>query len=95
VRLRHSAIAKIVAVWFVAMIVLPFTAPFQSYELTDSSSSSSHQALPKDKSDSDDNLVPPPDWCPAPPPLNVVGIGRRAHSGCVDHHSLDHTVLRL
>jgi hypothetical protein len=32
--LRRSTISKIVAVWFVALIVLPFTAPFQTLDLT-------------------------------------------------------------
>lgn len=32
--LRRSTISKIFAVWFVALIVLPFTAPFQTLDLT-------------------------------------------------------------
>jgi hypothetical protein len=95
VRLRRSAIAKIIALWFVAMIVLPFTAPFQSYELAGSSSSSSQQALPKDKGGSDDKLVPPPESSLLPPATHVVVIERLTHSDQVDHHPVHHAVLRL
>ena len=32
IRLRRSAFSKAIAALFVAMIVLPFTAPFQTYD---------------------------------------------------------------
>ena len=51
--LRRSAVSKLLALWFVVLIVLPFTAPFRAWEIgapikPPSSDAFSSDKLPKD-----------------------------------------------
>ena len=53
---RSGLLAKASAIWLVVLILLPFTAPFPTYELPNSDHS---PVQVKDKSGSDDMLVTP------------------------------------
>jgi hypothetical protein len=50
--------AKVCALVFLALILIPFTAPFRTIDLAGSHSDRAHDGLPKDKTGSDDKVAP-------------------------------------
>jgi hypothetical protein len=50
-RVREHALSRLCAAWFIVLILVPFTAPFPTFHLTDTSGGHSHEALPKDLKD--------------------------------------------
>jgi len=58
VGLRRHLVSRLAAVWLVTLILLPFTAPFATYQPA-SSSSHSLDGIPKEKTGSDDKLIVP------------------------------------
>ncbi len=70
--LRERAVSKISALTIVTLVLLPFTAPFKTYDLAGARNDSSQDGLPKDQIDSDDKVVGPSDESFVPPVLNVV-----------------------
>jgi hypothetical protein len=74
-RLRQHALSKVCAAWFITLILLPFTAPFPTYQLDHSSNGFPYDAIPKevkDKIGSDDELALPSGWSVVPVTLNIV-----------------------
>ena len=59
--LRRYTISKFSALCLVLLIVSPFSAPFKTVDLASSHGDSSPGNLPKDKVDSDEDFVRPPD----------------------------------
>ena len=55
-RIRHHTLARLSAVWLTVLIVLPFTAPFATYDL----SHGQHEVLCKDKTDTDTAILQAP-----------------------------------
>lgn len=97
-RLRRHALSKICAVWFVTLILLPFTAPFPTYQLDHSSNGLPFEAIPKevkDKIGSDDGLALPSGWSVVPVTVNVVFARPFLDFKHTTSHPARHTVLRL
>jgi hypothetical protein len=94
--LRRHTISRVCALWIVALILIPFTAPFKTYELRGSShDASSHDGLPKDKAATDEKLAGLPHASQFAPPLRIVVVSlvtRRTDGG---HHQPRSTILRL
>jgi len=73
--LRRHLVSKACALWFIVLILLPFTAPFPTYHLQGSSSGRPYDALPKDlreKAGSEDKLALPTEWSMLPDALDTV-----------------------
>ena len=85
------------ALWIVALVLIPFTAPFKTYELAGSpqDAASSHDGLPKDKVASDEKLAGLSHVSEFPPPLCVVVVSLVARQTDTGHHQLRSTILRL
>ncbi len=97
VLLRRHAVAKIFAFAFIALILLPFTAPFPTYQL-DSAHGHPYDALPKEfknKLGSDETLILPSDCRLSLPALSDVVVGSFVCLDQISDHPLHHTVLRL
>jgi hypothetical protein len=97
VRLRQHAVAKLSAVTFVVLILLPFTAPFPTYHL-DPKTGHPFEVLPKDfknKLDSDEGLILPSDWRLSLPAWADISISAFVCSRQVVDCPTQHTVLRL
>jgi hypothetical protein len=95
--LRRHAIAKLSALAFIALILLPFTAPFPTYWL-DQGHSRPYDALPKDfknKLDSDDGLILPADVSVSLPALAELPVRVFSHSHQIASYPLHHTILRV
>ena len=67
-------ISKICALVFLALILVPFTAPFRTFELPSPHSDRSHNGLPKVKIGSDEKLVSSPAVSMGPPALTIVTV---------------------
>ena len=96
-RLRKHGISRVCAIWFIALILLPFTAPFPTYQL-DGANSHPYDALPKEfknKIDADDRLIVPADVRLAVPAFASVALGVFLPPDRVAAHPLQHTILRL
>jgi hypothetical protein len=92
--LRRSLLSKAFAVWFVVLIVLPFTAPFQVWSDRDPiSKAHSDNYKSPDSLSSDAAIV---GWSPFPPALKAGATIRRPrlNGARVTPHTLP-TVLRL
>jgi len=97
-RLRQHAIAKLSAIAFIALVLMPFTAPFPTYQLDSAHGSPFDAPLPKEfknKLDSDDGLILPSIDCTCVPGLSAVTIRPLLLSNLIVGPSLQHTVLRL
>jgi hypothetical protein len=92
--LRQSLLSKLVAAWFIVLIVLPFTAPFQTYDpRAPIGSAPAHDLKTSDKLSNDAAVV-------ALAPLSVTVsrtfaqiYGRAARTN--DRRPADLAVLRL
>lgn len=97
VLLRRHAVAKIFAFAIVALILVPFTAPFPTYQL-DLWHGHPYDALPKEsksKLESDDTLILPSDCPLSVPALSEVFVSSFVCSDQIADHPLHHAVLRL
>jgi len=68
--LRRHAFSRAFALFFIALILIPFTVPFPTYQLHQSSSDHPLNALPKpvkDKTASGDEAISLPSYALAPP----------------------------
>jgi len=92
---RRRMISRICALWLVTLILLPFTAPFKTYDLGTSSSHRSLDWLPKDNTDSDEKLPPPSDWFLIPRELNTVRLKASVPLSRIEEHQRQYTLLRL
>ena len=95
VSLRYRAIAKISAACLIVLSVLPFSAPFKTFDFVTHHSDSPAGSLPKDKVDSDDESVGVADESLIPPTLKFVVAAPLTCSSQLDCHPLPSTVLRL
>ena len=95
--LRRRTISRVCALWIIGLILIPFTAPFKTYQLEGSgqNSASSHDGLPKDKAATDEKLAGVSHAAQLPPPFRVVVVSlvtRPTHFG--QYHPPS-TILRL
>jgi hypothetical protein len=95
VSLRHRAIAKISALCLIVLSVLPFSAPFKTFDFSAHHSHGPDGSLPKDKVDSDDESVGVTDESLIPPVLKAVVVASFTGSSQRDGHPLPSTVLRV
>ncbi len=58
--LRRHTISRIAALWLLSLILIPFTAPFRTFDLASSPVGQRYDTIPKDKADCDDAVPPPP-----------------------------------
>jgi hypothetical protein len=93
--LRRHTISTVSALWLVALILLPFTAPFKTYDLFGSDTGHSHVGLVKDKIGSDEKVVDPADESPVPPFLNAIVIESFSSTNQIEEHPLQHAILRI
>jgi hypothetical protein len=56
---RRHPISRVCAIWSIALIVIPFTAPFKTLDLGSPTSGHSQDGSPKDKTDSDNKVGEP------------------------------------
>ena len=95
VSLRHRAITKISAGCLIALSVLPFSAPFKTFDFATHDNRCPDGSLPKDKADAGDESVGVADESPIPPPLKAVVVAVFVCSSQPDCHPLLSTVLRV
>jgi hypothetical protein len=95
ISLRRHRISRICAVWLVTLILLPFTAPFKTYDLGNSASDHPLEWLLKDNTDSDDKLAPPSDWFLIRPALNIVSPAPSDLLSWIEEHKSQYILLRL
>jgi hypothetical protein len=93
--LRRRTISKISALCLVALGLLPFTAPFKTFDFASSRSDGSHDSLPKDKVDPDEQLASPPDESLIPPHLTIVGVAPFTRPSQHEEHPFFSMALRL
>jgi hypothetical protein len=96
-RVRQHAIARLSALAIITLILLPFTAPFPTYEL-DPAHGHPYDALPKEyknKLDSDDGLILPAICCASIPALSQVAVRPGLRLTAIVEPPPQHTVLRL
>jgi hypothetical protein len=92
--LRCSFVSRVFAVWFMVLIVLPFTAPFQAWDPAAPISKASSQGLrPTDKLSADAALAA---LAPsvAPSTIRVIVRARKTSNQTARHCGLQ-TVLRV
>jgi hypothetical protein len=97
-RLRRHAISKASAVWFIVLILLPVTAPFQSYQFQHSSDGFPIEVTPKDlneKLGADDELAVSSGWFLVSPALTVIMAPYMPLFERSGGHQPSHAVLRL
>ena len=89
--------AKLCAISFITLILLPFTAPFPTYQL-DRGRSHPYDALPKEfknKIESDESLILPTDWQLLLTALPEISISPFVRSNQSANRALQRTILRL
>ena len=92
---RRHTISKICALWIVALILTPFTAPFKTYDLADARTDGTHDGLPKDKTAPDEKLTGPSDASLIPPSLNILIIKPLTRHDQNDARQPQSTILRV
>jgi hypothetical protein len=93
--LRYSFISKLVALWFVVLIVLPFTKPFPAFDdgAPFGKPVNSQDLKTSDKLSSDAAVAAA---VPAPlPPITTFVIRTEVRNVVAFRHPAVHTVLRL
>ena len=93
--LRAHLVSKLSAITFIVLILLPFTAPFRSFDLTRTPTHAS-DALPKevkDKAGSESALLPA-HWSAAPL-YEAVAVESRRCLSPVEELPLRHVALRI
>jgi hypothetical protein len=92
--MRRLAITKIAALTLIALILLPFTAPFKTYALSTPRSQHSDDQFVKDKLGSDDTLVEPSQRGPVPAALTLV-VSPPSLTNQIEQPHLHFAVLRI
>jgi hypothetical protein len=90
----RRALSRLAATVLITSILLPFTAPFKTYELTSSRKDQSGDQFYKDKL-SDDKVVVGGDRGVAPAALTVVAATEPSAADQIIAHRILVTVLRI
>jgi hypothetical protein len=93
--LRGHAISQISALVFLTLILVPFTAPFKTFELHGSHRSGSQDGLPKDKISSSEKLVPQATGSLVPPTLTILTVKTAARRHQIQDPPFRSTILRI
>lgn len=91
--LRRHAIVRVGALWFIILIIVPFTAPFATIDIVRSHGNPA-QAIPKVKG-SDEQFAVVSDGLMGRPKVSVVEVREFTRSSQIEKHSALYTVLRL
>lgn len=91
---RH-VVSRFFALFLLALILIPFTAPFATIELSQASRGHQHDGLPKDKTDSEEKLVVPLDYFILPLAPSIAGVRSVVPAHSRAEHPQQYTVLRL
>src|SRR5262245_30917666 len=98
VRQRCDAIPKACALTLIALILLPFTAPFPTYDLRDWLRGQSHDALPqdlKDRIEADDESALPTNSLLVSPVLSIIALRDDMRPSRPEAQPQPYAVLRL
>jgi hypothetical protein len=82
-------------VWLLGLILVPFTAPFKTFDLAGSTRGHSLDGLPKDKLCSDDKAAGPPPGSLFRPGLAFVPLQLISGSNQIETFHLQHLILRI
>jgi hypothetical protein len=93
--LRGHTISQIAALVFLTLILVPFTAPFKTFELPSAHHSGSQDGLPKDKVGSDDKLVPRSAESLVPPALQILTVRTAARRHQIQAPPFRSAILRI
>lgn len=94
--LRAHLVSKLSAITFIVLILLPFTAPFRSFDLTRTPTHAS-DALPKevkDKTGSECALLPA-HWSASAPLPETAPVESHRCPDSLDERPLRHVALRI
>jgi hypothetical protein len=91
---RRHATARISALWLIALILLPWTAPFRTFDLSHSSGHQRFETVPKDKADGDATLLVKPATAGLPVSI-VVSTGTSRPRIDLDPGRAGPAVLRI
>jgi hypothetical protein len=92
---RRLAISKGIAVWFIVLILVPFTAPFPTYHLGGPAHPHSSDAQVKEKTGSDDQPLLVSALVTASPAFDWLSPARHVIPAPSDRCRCRHAVLRL
>jgi hypothetical protein len=94
--LRGHAVARISALLLLTLILLPFTAPFKTYDLAGTrSDTSSSDGLAKAKVSADDKLVSLSEDSLVPPTLHFVAYTPPTLVSQTDERPIRSVILRI
>jgi len=93
--LRGHTISQICALFFLTLILVPFTAPFKTFELHSSHRSGSQDGLPKDKISSDEKLVPQSAASLVAPALPILIVKTTPRTHQIQEPPFRSTILRI
>ena len=96
--LRRHSFSQLCALAFVALILVPFTAPFPTVHLDTTSAGHSFDALPKDvkeQSGPDDEFIVLSMVSVAPPGVKPCAVESLGDSSQVNHAPPRDTILRV
>ena len=88
-------VSKVCALSIITLVLIPFTAPFKTYELSGSRSDHAHDGLPKDKIDSDEKLVDLSGDSLTAPALNIFPVEPPTRPKQIGERQLQTTILRI
>jgi hypothetical protein len=94
-RVRLHLVSRVCAIWCIGLILIPFTAPFKTFDLNSSTSHHTDDGLPKDKTDSDNAVGEPAQIFLLTRASHATGPLPFARLNQIQAHSVLRTVLRL
>jgi hypothetical protein len=92
---RRHPISRVCAILSIALILIPFTAPFKTFDLGSPTSGHSQDGLPKDKTDSDNKVGEPVHVFLVTRALSATSSLPFVRPEQVQEHPLQRAVLRL
>ena len=92
---RRHPISRVCAIWSIALILIPFTAPFKTIDLGSPTGGHSPNGLPKDKTDSDNKIGEPVHEFVVTHAPSAAGSLRFVRPDQIQEHPLQRAVLRL
>jgi len=92
---RQHLMSRVCAIWCIGLILIPFTAPFKTFDLKSSTSHHSDDGLPKDKTDSDNAVGEPAQVFLLTRAPHATGSLPFARLNQIQAHPTQRAVLRL
>ena len=95
ISLRRHLISRVCALFFITLVLVPFTAPFKTYALAGPSSGHANDGLPKAKVHSDEKLVGVSTESLVAPAPNIVAVDPSTRRNQIEERQLQVTILRI